>query len=443
MAFLSRLARQVQGLFSSPRTLARFPRSINTDFSVFQEGDRVFIQGKSPTLTKPLARGQKTDLRQGKLYHDQIIGRKVRESVQAHKGPEYRLSLPTLEEYITLTPRLVTPIYPADANLIVSFLDIHIPPAATAEGDAAQQPPLEILESGTGHGSLTLHLARAIQAANPSPPPVPAGSQVQYVGDRPIQPEETAAEKEKTPESAEDGQHAVRQEQQEQWNTWRAQRNAVIHSVDISGKYSTHAEKIVRGFRRGIYAGNVDFYVGHVERWIAEQTARRQQDRAFNFGPLEPFLSHAILDMPSAHLRLPHVCPVLKQGGLLVVFMPSVTQIGDCMDLIRRQSLPLVMDKVVELGTGISSGRMWDLRHAVRKSRVEEPSLETASETASETALETPLETASGKEPQSGSSNQDVQNAPGSQEDTVLVCRPKVGARVVGGGFVGIWRRTA
>ncbi|THC99080.1 hypothetical protein EYZ11_001476 [Aspergillus tanneri] len=76
------------------------------------EGDRaiVHIPGKSSILTKPLQKGQKTNVRRGSLLHESIIGRRVRDRIQAQKGPEYRVTLPTLDEYVVLTPRLVTPV---------------------------------------------------------------------------------------------------------------------------------------------------------------------------------------------------------------------------------------------------------------------------------------------------------------------------------------------
>ena len=90
------------------------------------EGDRAIVYGKNPLLTKPLKEGGKTDVRRGVLQHDQIIGKTVRDMVQAYKGlcvclflvfdklifigPEYRLGQPTLDEYVTMTPRLVTPV---------------------------------------------------------------------------------------------------------------------------------------------------------------------------------------------------------------------------------------------------------------------------------------------------------------------------------------------
>ncbi|KAI9932877.1 hypothetical protein ASPWEDRAFT_33865 [Aspergillus wentii DTO 134E9] len=430
MARLFQSLRRVLGLNASSKPISKFPRSIDTNFSIFQEGDRVVIHGKNPSLTKPLKRGQKTDVRRGMLEHDNVIGRRVRDVVKSHKGSDHRLSLPSLDEYVVLTPRLVTPIYAADANLIVSLLDIHVTPPV----EGGEEPPLEILESGTGHGSLTLHLARAIQAANSNPPALPAKSQIQHLQSRVKRPAEETEDKSEVKETSAEANEE--DPVQKQWDAWRSQRKAIIHTVDVSPKYSAHAEKIVRGFRRGIYAGNVDFYAGHAETWIAEQIAKRQpQPGLLSLKPsrVDPFLSYAILDMPSAQLRIPHVAPVLKRDGTLAVFMPSVTQIGECLDLIRRQKLPFVLEKVVELGSGISSGRLWDVRFAVKKARAD-PSSWTESAGSEE---------ADGQEHESSEASTEtaVPEEPAKEEESVLVCRPKVGARVVGGGFVGIWRR--
>ncbi|KAI9376004.1 S-adenosyl-L-methionine-dependent methyltransferase [Aspergillus egyptiacus] len=447
MARLLKSIRQLLGLShaSQPATpISRYARSIDTDFSVFQEGDRVVVHGKPPLLTKPLQRGKKTDLRRGKLEHDKVIGRRVRDVVQARKGPEHRLTLPTLDEYVSMTPRLVTPIYGADASLIVSLLDIHV--TQPCEGDD-DQPPLEILESGTGHGSLTLHLSRAIQAANTLPPPIPAASQVKYLQGRPILPDEARKDTAQPTTNATSGEEI--DPIQKAWDAWRAQRKAIIHTVDVSPKFSAHAETIVRDFRRGIYAGNVDFYVGHAENWIAEQIRQRTPAAAaFSLrrqprNP-DPFLSYAILDMPSANLRIPHVVPILRHNGILAVFMPSVTQIGECVDLIRKQKLPLVLEKAVELGAGISSGRLWDIRHAVKK-RADPSSWLASADAVAEGESESDSETDAATEESAGSSEAETlveeTQAQAKEPESVLVCRPKVGPRIVGGGFVGIWRK--
>ncbi|KAK2793122.1 hypothetical protein FQN51_001355 [Onygenales sp. PD_10] len=337
-------------------------------------------------------------------------------SFDVQKGPTYRLTHPTLEEYVTLTNRQVTPIYPADANLIVSLLDIHVAPP----GGEKQTEPLEILEAGTGHGSLTLHLSRAINAANTLPPPVPRRSQCQMLSGEP-------AVKNRSHREEEDSESLkLAEEQQQQWDSWRAQRNAILHTVEVSAKYSAHAEGVVRGFRRGIYAGNVDFYISSAEEWVKEQSTRRSKEDS----TVDPFLSHVILDMPSAHLRIPHVAPVMKDDAILLVFMPNVTQIGDCVEIIDKLGLPFVAEKVVELGTGLSSGRLWDVRSVYKRSTGD---ILGGKEAVGDETLDEKLDESS------------EGNTPAAEDtkvpEKVLVCRPKVGEKIVGGGFVGVWRK--
>lgn len=278
---------------------------------------------------------------------------------------------------------------------------------------------------------MTLHLARAIHAANTTPPPQPRRSQIQFVEDRLQRPGE---------KDSEDTQSATSVDStQREWDAWRAQRGAIIHSVDVSSKFSALAEQNVRGFRRGIYTGDVDFYVGPVENWVAEQNKRREKTGVLasltGSRSVGPYLSHVILDMPSAHLRIPHVAPILRGDGILVVFMPSITQVGDCVKIMRQHRLPFFQERVVELGIGISSGRQWDVRLVAKKSgadpsswgpssEVDEVTPAESDEPATDNASEVPPPEESGKE-----------------DDMVMVCRPKVGLRTMGGGFVGIWRR--
>ncbi|CAG8023107.1 unnamed protein product [Penicillium olsonii] len=405
---------------STASSTLRF-RTIDTNFSTVKEGDRVILHGKNPLLTKVLKSGEKHQVSTGTVEHDSIIGKRPRDKVQMRKGPPVRFSFPTLEEYVSLVPRLVTPIYPQDANLITSLLDLHV--NTPAEGET--QPPLEILESGTGHGSLTLHLARAIHAANTTPPPLPKRSQIKFIEGRIKGPDEKDGPKETT--------EPVSDPVQEEWDAWRAQRNAIIHTVDTGAKFSALAEKNVKGFRRGMYAGNVDFYVGPVESWAAQQKELRKTEQGSEGSTVEPFVSHVILDMPSSNLRIPHVTPIMKRDGLLVVFMPSITQIGECLKLIKDQNLPLVQEKVIELGNGISGGRQWDVRYATKKSSSDPASWATSSETEGSAS--------EAEETSDTDSSEVVVPEQPPKEESVLVCRPKVGVRIQGGGFVGVWRR--
>jgi tRNA A58 N-methylase Trm61 len=175
-----------------------------------------------------------------------------------------------LAEYVRLTPRLVTPIYPSDTNLIVSLLDIHV----DTYSPTSTSPPLEILEAGTGHGALTLHLSRAIHAANP--PRLEKSTQLQS--------EDGLEDAVYLGESVADLDHGNVESQ-------KKSRRAIVHTLDISKKHSKHASKIVEGFRHGLYAANVDFHVGDVSDWIASQKSSRNTE--------DPFLSYVFLDLPN------------------------------------------------------------------------------------------------------------------------------------------------
>lgn len=338
-----------------------------------------------PILSRPLKPGKRVESHKGIIQHDDIIGKRVRDVVQAKKtrserAPvDYRIHEVTLEEYVRLTKRLVTPIYPADASLIVNLLDLH-PDSRQAEDGADFEPRLEILEAGTGHGSLTLHLSRAIHAANAGVPH--SGGNVDA-------------------------------------------RRAIVHTIDVNGKFSAHAKDVVEGFRHGLYAKNVDFHVGDVSDWVKEKRVTR--------GP-EPFLSHAFLDLPSADTHLQTVADALRTDGTLIVFNPSITQINECAIKIKNEKIQLDLDRIVELGVnGGSGGREWDVRfvrpRASQKAEVEAP----ISEDGNDTAVELD-ETSSPVTPVTNAEVMD--DRPWS-----MVCRPKVGERITGGGFLGVFRR--
>ncbi|KAL4955621.1 S-adenosyl-L-methionine-dependent methyltransferase [Aspergillus filifer] len=436
---------QAQALRSRPR-----PRAIDADFSHIREGDRVIVWGavkkkQHLVLSAPLRHGQKFDTPRGFIKHDEMIGRQVRDVVATNKGTNFRLTHPTLDQYVALTPRHVTPIYAQDASVIVSLLDIHVTPPV--EGEENNRPPLEILESGTGHGALTLHISRAIQAANTLAPTIPKPSQVKYLSpplELPTR-KDTSKDTTKNTKSQPTQDELAKQAQtQQEYDAWRARRNAILHTVEVSPTFSTHAEKLVRGFYRGIYAGNIDFYVGRVESWVAEQIKQRKSQTSET---VEPFLTHAILDMPSAHLRIPHVNSVLKSNGVLAVFMPSVTQIASCVELIKKQGLPLDLERVVELGTGISGGRLWDVKVVQKKSKADPGwdssfSSERSAEDQTESTAETEVEGESVAEESSvGETPEAQQPVLAADSKEAVVCRPKPGIMTSGGGFVGIWRK--
>ncbi|KAF2021841.1 S-adenosyl-L-methionine-dependent methyltransferase [Aaosphaeria arxii CBS 175.79] len=389
-------------------------------YKTFQEGDVVILRHKRDaanegTLVR-LKSGNVLHTHRGAVEHASIIGKSPRQLVNSSKGYPLRLHDPTLAEYVRLTPRIVTPIYPHDANLIVSLLDIHVDTPSGSSHDA----PLEILEAGTGHGALTLHLSRAVHAANsasPKPPP--------FITSR----EEPEAQE------SEDDVHlgeSISDLQDANFESWKAGRRAIVHTLDISSKHSKFARKIVKGFRQGMYACNVDFHVGDVSAWIDSQKSAR--------GDQGPFLSHVFLDLPNAHDHLASVATVLHVNGLLAVFNPSITQILECVEIIRKNRLPYLLDQVIELGAG--NIRQWDVRSVKPRATLKKPG-----QSPKESEVQSGLRPSddSSTDAMEGQSTRDDEldeafEEPG-EDSQVIVCRPKVGERVVGGGFLALWKR--
>jgi hypothetical protein len=234
------------------------------------------------------------------------------------------------------------------------------------------------------------------------------------------------------------------------WDTWKSKRHGIIHTLDISGPNSKAAQKIVRGFRNGLYYGNVDFHVGELSTFFEKRStaasthtpgsvcvgesnpiqptigvsATKEPEEEPIAPPhnsaatIQPFLSHIILDLPSAHSYLPLVTPHLHVSGKLVLFVPSITQIVDAVEIVKSLNLPLALDKVLELGPGISAGREWDVKAV--KIRANEKRLKLDSV--------------------DGDVGREVE-VKAAEKEYGIVCRPKVGVTVIGGGFLGVWSK--
>nr|POE86910.1 trna (adenine(58)-n(1))-methyltransferase trmi [Quercus suber] len=421
------------GLQTQARNAFR-KRYHTTDLQRFAVNDHVVVENLHDRRTPPtllhLKAGGKRDTHRGCIHHDDIIGKRAREVVQSraskHKtdqqGFPFRIYQVRLEEYVRLTRRLVTPLYPQDAQLIVSLLDLHPEPKSASTGMQNEGPALEILEAGTGHGALTLYLSRAIHAAN-----------------APIPRREDAAH---SPSSESDDEAF-----EEVISRWKTSRNAVVHSIELNAKHSAHAEKIVYDFRHAMYHSNVDFHVGSVGRWVTAELMRRSN---------EPFLSHALLDLPGSEDHLPAVGAALRAAGTLIVFNPSLTQITDCLTKVKEGGLDLELEKVIELGVnGGTGGREWDVRAVMPRSAagiteniVEEVEKVEEDVTTANQGLEE-VDAEAVEERDDGFSSLDESPYPlRAQAAKVLpktgwktVCRPKVGELTVGGGFLAVFSK--
>ncbi|KAK3720065.1 hypothetical protein LTR37_003888 [Vermiconidia calcicola] len=401
-----------RSLHRSPHLQQQF-RHI-ADARPFQPGDLVLLREKlnksaQPIFTRPLKAGGKIEGHRGIIPHDDIVGKRVRDVVRTappkakaggevkkrQEQTEFRVHEVKLEEYVRLTKRLVTPVYPVDAALIVDLLDLHSHAHEAIEGGEK----LEVLEAGTGHGALTLYLSRAIHAANMPLPRQPAN--------------EASVE------------------------TWKANRKAIIHTVDTQAKYSAHAQSIVKGFKHGLYAHNVDFHTSDVSAWVRKNHTG------------DPFLSRAILDLPNADTHLAIVAQAMRTDGTVVVFNPSLTQILQCCVKIKEEGTPLELESVIELPVnGGARGREWDVRAVKPRASIKKD--EDHAVVQEEVGVDEEL---AGTEQDHNSSvdaasvdevailDARAEETPEKEGGWQMVCRPKVGDRIVGGGFLGVLKK--
>ncbi|UQC84531.1 tRNA (Adenine-N(1)-)-methyltransferase [Colletotrichum lupini] len=361
-------------------------------------------------LSPPLRTNAAIKLSYGsKVNASDIIGKSYLDSIKDSGGRNVRLLEASLGQYVANSPRVATPIYPQDANLIVSFLDLNLPvPGEDPDFDAG--PPVEIFEAGTGMGALTLHLARAIHGANPPLPPrlrdaLCTAPYARNTLRKEVASDETA-EEEGEKEVHKAVPHALDIEDPELAALYKehlSSRRAILHTLDVNPTSSRMAHGLVRHFKRGLYLSDVDFHVCTIRSYLAWRLAQ-------NGG--EAFLSHVILDLPASQDYAELAVKALQPDGKVVIFFPSITQILDFVVWAKDTEQPLVQDRVVELQTSTSGddmfqdgtgGRNWDVKVVNIRKAIERGETGAAARG--------------------------------------IVCRPKVGSRVVGGGFVAVFTK--
>jgi tRNA (adenine57-N1/adenine58-N1)-methyltransferase len=98
-----------------------------------------------------LREGGAYDLRGGRVSHDALIGQSEGLTLETSRGERLLALRPTLADYVLSMPRGAQVVYPKDLALILLRADIY--PGAT------------VVEAGTGSGSLTMALVRAVGSA--------------------------------------------------------------------------------------------------------------------------------------------------------------------------------------------------------------------------------------------------------------------------------------
>ena len=117
--------------------------------SALQAGEKVLlIDSRDRRYLVTLATGKQFHSHSGTLDHDTLIGTPEGSVVRTSGGAKLTAYRPTLADFVLKMPRGAQVVYPKDVALILVYADVF--PGAT------------VVEAGSGSGSLTLALSRAV-----------------------------------------------------------------------------------------------------------------------------------------------------------------------------------------------------------------------------------------------------------------------------------------
>lgn len=116
---------------------------------VLRDGDSVLlIDRRGRRYLIALKAGGTSDLRGGKVPHDDLLGHDEGGTVKSTRGERFLVIRPTLAEFVLEMPRGAQVIYPKDLGTIIFLADVFA--------------GARVLEAGTGSGALTMTLLRAV-----------------------------------------------------------------------------------------------------------------------------------------------------------------------------------------------------------------------------------------------------------------------------------------
>ncbi len=282
----------------------------------------------------------------------------------------------------------------------MSLLELSPTRPGEEDDDGGDDAPFEVFEAGTGMGSLSLHIARALHAANP---PVPAALR-HVLRSSPLA---------RNVATSAGGVLDLAADEAALLSRYKASRRAVLQTLDRSGKHTRAAYKIVRSFRRAQYLADMDFHVGAVDDYIAARLAASGG---------QPVFARAVLDLPAAHAHADQLIRALHPNAVLIIFNPSISQIAEFQTWALASGASVQLEKVLELPTtstadgvrdGGCGGKHWDVKIVKPKPAPREQA----------------------------PPGEEAEDESVTEREPVVVMRPKVGGRVAGGGFIAVYRK--
>lgn len=125
--------------------------TVTQDDRPLEAGERVLlIDPRDRRYMLTLQPGQQFHSHRGTIDHDELIGSPAGMTVASSGGARMLVFRPGLNDFVLKMQRGAQVVYPKDLGLILVYADIF--------------PGAKVLEAGSGSGSLTLTLARAVGA---------------------------------------------------------------------------------------------------------------------------------------------------------------------------------------------------------------------------------------------------------------------------------------
>ena len=109
-------------------------------------GRRLLIDSKGRHYLVTLKEKGQFHSHTGFIAHEEILNARIGGVVATTRGAEYRVLLPTLEDFVLNMPRGAQVIYPKDLATMCMIGDVH--------------PGVRVLETGVGSGALSMMLLR-------------------------------------------------------------------------------------------------------------------------------------------------------------------------------------------------------------------------------------------------------------------------------------------